>query len=62
MRVVEVFAVEKNINSLNKPCRYCRTVCVIEKKWFVCALRIELYKIGVLSIEWGNVEGMHGVG
>jgi hypothetical protein len=35
MRAVEVFAAEKNINSLNKLRRYCRTVSVIEKMVFV---------------------------
>ena len=41
---------------------YCCTVSVIEKKWFVCALRIELYKIGVLSIGGENAKGTQGVG
>jgi hypothetical protein len=61
MRVVEVLLLKKIIKSPNKLCRYCRTVCVIEKKGFVCALRFSLYKLGQLSIACEIVEFMHGV-
>ena len=62
MRAVEVFAAKKIINRLNNLCMYCRTVSVLEKISFVCALRIALYKLVKLSIVWGNAEGMQGVG